>query len=441
MKTFIEIFVEFIGKNNLAELEDNIKQHYANPIKFHKDYDLLLINDIPDIDKLFDAIGATSGQRENYRKQQLTVHQLFNQLMDDNLCQTHQQFEHIVAVIQSVKTTQKLKFALMGLVAGTVFVTVVSGLMTSQGLLTNITNFVQGLIPAIVGRLPVIGLVGTVSLFAVTLVQYNYNPTKPFWRRVVDNVFSIAENAFNVASYGLWIAAATAIMTPLVAGLSVAASSVSVFKEVVSLIRERRQYQEEYKKLNEWKINPLGFRKTPVDKAEALNKEALIDKARARHEANSKLHWRSFFTNFTAAVCIVGVIAVWNFFPPALFVTVGCIAAIVAVYAIKTLVLKVSNSSINKELQNNLEGITKQLDADLQATKTAEPAINVDKKAEKDSSLKMIEGLSGMTQSNSSIHAQKNVTWDRKTLSKSCSEEEKISVDHEESEKTTMIIR
>lgn len=244
--------------------------------------------------------------------------------------EAHPQIAYILKLIDSKFTINKLDLLSVGGALGlTIFA------IYTMPIFANAAAFLQTFFTSAIG-LPVLGLMYTVAGAALNFYQRQVDARQNLFHRIRDNFFLLSNTAINVTAYGFWIAAA-APMTPLVATLFVLASAVDVVKEIAGLAQE---YFRFYNRPNTQNAS-----------------EKTIAQENARSTFGFNKHRNAFLINLAASIFLVGIMAAWCFIPGGLIITIGAVLAIAMVHLIKQQALKLNESSIRNELQDELRKI------------------------------------------------------------------------------------
>lgn len=298
----------------------------------------------------------------DYLEADLSLYELLLKLRRENE-HSRIQLDMLIKAIENTEKSQKLRLLMVGAGIG---VAVAGGLFAQIGV-EGIVDLAQNLASSVM-VFPIAGLVVSTALAAYTLYQNYYNPKLSFFEKLRDNAFLFIQAIFKVASRGFWLAAATVAMTPLAGILSVAAASVDVFKELFQLWRTYR----------EWVQNPLGNLVDKITPFPPSKKELYLHETLRRQTKYSyKQHGFATGVNLLAAVALVGIAAMWSFFPPAMLVTLGCATAMAAVYITKFLVIKRNDSIIRNDLNKELSTLRAdyELSKNIEETKEDSPQI------------------------------------------------------------------
>jgi hypothetical protein len=326
----------------INELESKISSLYAAaPISFEKAYRKTKLDErhpqCSVVKILCKKLGVPEDKQQEYLSGNFTIYSLLVDLRKNGRATV--QIDFILSLIDKQLAMPTWMLGTLGALA----LGLVAGVVSTLGVPT-VATIAQSIIAA-VGGIPVAGLAGTGLLALYTLYDNQFDAKRSYFERFRENFFVFSQAALNTASYVLWIAAATAVMTPLVAGLSVAAAGVDVVKEVFYLVNSFRKF------INvsaEQIINLKSGHETP-------EQAALREQNFLRAKSEYVKHTNATIINFFAAVALVGIIAVWNFFPPTLVVTVGSVILMGVVYGVKAWLTKRNERNIQNELTASLQ--------------------------------------------------------------------------------------
>ncbi|MBA2649809.1 MAG: hypothetical protein H0U75_09505 [Legionella sp.] len=282
----------------------------------NRDFRLISIGLDPDIEKhieqLFESLNINKNEWILYFDPKLTVQQFLNEVYEKN---PSYKLKHVIELINKRVAFSKLQLLLMGLC------------IVGLALISFLVPPLQTVLIATID-LTIIGLVYTATVALFKLRQNYYcELNKTNFAKIRDLFFLVSNITFNMTAYGLWISSA-AIMSPLIAGLFIAASVIDVCKELFLGIENHIRYNEEKKIL------------ASTGKNYAQN----IKIARVDYE--SRKHRRAALINFTGALVLAGLIAAWCFIP-GIIVSLGIVGAILIVQAAQHYANK-SNSADNK---------------------------------------------------------------------------------------------
>jgi hypothetical protein len=175
---------------------------------------------------------------------------------------------------------------------------------------------------------PVVGI-GITAIIAIYSGYKNiFDKHTSLSQRFKDNFFLLADIALKLAAYSLLIAATTA--TPVAAALFVVAECFNVIKEIVNLV------QAHFQNNNNAMLSSM----------DVLSRQQY----KARQQFDFVKQRNSIIINLLAATLCVGIIAIWCFFPPSLFLTIGALAAVAVVAVIKAQIQKCNEANVKTRL-------------------------------------------------------------------------------------------
>ncbi|WED43569.1 hypothetical protein [Legionella cardiaca] len=301
-------------------------QYYAQNLnELKKNYHQTIVSSQPEITlkvkSILQNLNIPPEKWDEYLN--LTVYNLLLKLHHDG----HPQISYILELIDNKTAVSKLKLV----IAGGVIVTLIASLLALPafyGVLQTIGN----LLISVIG-LPILGLIFNVASTIFYFYQNHVDPKKTLFNRLRDNFFLLANAFVNIAAYSVWIAA-SAPMTPLVAGLFVLASGIDVIKEVVALIQENARFRN----------------KPPLHDASPL----LVHQDYIRQSYGFKKHKKALLINLGTSIVLLAIMAGWCFIPGSLLVSIGAVALIGITYGVKHLLLKTNELTIREQLQVEL---------------------------------------------------------------------------------------
>ncbi|WP_019215761.1 hypothetical protein [Legionella tunisiensis] len=216
-------------------------------------------------------------------------------------------------------------------VGGALILSILANLYMSP-IMAGTISVIKGFLASATG-IPILGVVYTGAAALYAMYQNHFDKKRSLFNRIRDNAFLFTNTAINIAAYAIWIASAT-VMSPVVASLFVAASAVDMFKEMFAAAQ-----------------NYLEYKNSPPIVGNDLQAEQEL----LRRESSYIKHRNAAIVNLVAAVILVGIMAAWCFVPGGIFVTLAAVAAIVTIYAVKTVILKYNESSMRDSLQTGLK--------------------------------------------------------------------------------------
>ncbi len=159
--------------------------------------------------------------------------------------------------------------------------------------------------------------------------------TKTIGKKLKGISFAMLQSGFNITAYALTYAAG-GIMPPLAGAFYVAASGVDIFKGLVSLWQNYR----EYKALDE-----------PNDRATFAERANYL-----RRLSSFRQHRMTLGIKVVFGLVTVGIIALWCFFPAApIVLAAGCIGGLIATGIAKQQAVDMAKRSYQDSLQEALQ--------------------------------------------------------------------------------------
>lgn len=279
-----------------------------------------------------------------YLNSKLTVYDLLNQLNADLQSKNNIQIASIIKLLDKQGAKNK-KRAIFG---GFMF--------SSMMIIFYFSDFVPGILEFIQTgvTLPILGLIYTAGLTFYRFYNNHFDKKSSLFNRIRDNSFLIASTALNISAYATWIALGVS-MSPIVASLFVAASSMDAIKEFFAATQSYIAYKKSY------------F--IPQNDLHGAQEHA-------RREKGYRQHRNAAIINIIAAILLVGVMAVWSFMPGALLITALCIAAIVVIHIAKSRALAYNNSLMRDSLQKELRELEQHYEPSMQKTLVSEEGYN-----------------------------------------------------------------
>lgn len=183
---------------------------------------------------------------------------------------------------------------------------------------------------------PIVGLASTAFLTLYGIYQ-NEQSSTPFWSRVRDNTFLLANSALNMAAYILLLSAASAL-SPVASGLFIAASCIKAIKETCILIQ------------HVIKQNKSGY---------ASAKGLVGKQAEVREMIDFEKHRNALAINLSSAVIMVGIMAFWCLVPGGVVISAIAIAAMGAVALVQSKALSSNEKKMKERLDNEFERLEK----------------------------------------------------------------------------------
>lgn len=325
---------------SLKEFEKYVNGSSSNSLKkcmtFYDDKEKILKRDfhqtnisandeiIADINQLLKSLNIPASQWHKYDKN-LSIYHFLLKLAQEG----YSQIDYIIELIDKKTRLSKLDL----FIGGTLSTFILACLVAQPAVYSIIEAVIQALLASTVG-IPIIALFFTLGSTLFNAYQNHTNKKITFINRLRDNFFLFMESTIKTVGYGFLIAAG-GTMIPVVACLFVLEALVSVVKEMYSLLQYYIQY----------KTSP------PINESDNLN----IHRAYARRVFGYEKHRNELLINITAALILVGIMAVACFVPGGLYITIASLAAIALVYVVKTAVSKINDIILRNRLQHQLE--------------------------------------------------------------------------------------
>lgn len=325
-------FEIYLKGGGTSELKSYLKYYDKRLEELKINYHQTLINTIPDVENnvknLLKNLSIPPCQWKDYLN--LTVYNLLLKLHRES----HPQIAYLLNLLDEKQPPSKFRI-LLGIGVVLAFFSLIA-FPQMQGVLLSL----EALLTSVIG-LPILGLIYNLSSTFYYFYQTQTDAKKVLFSRLQDNFFLLASTVINVTAYSFWIAAATP-MTPLVAGLFVAASIVNVVKEIASLVQEY-----------------VKFRNLPhIQNPSAL----LVHQTHLRQIHGFNKHRNVLLINLATSVLLVGVMAAWCFIPGGLIVTLGALASIGLLYGLKHFALKQNDKRTRDALQKQLKAAEEEYD-------------------------------------------------------------------------------
>lgn len=296
-----------------------------------------------ELEKLFLSLHIPRNQWDRYLKSELNMYTILIELKKNHPARCSAQFDSMLNLIESKKDSginQLILYSVLGL-----------SLFGNALMIPALTEAKEALLLFLSTptALPILGLTYTCAVASYSFYQNYYSQKQTTSKRVRDAAFLSANTLLNMAAYGVWIAA-SAVMSPLVAGLFVAATCVDVIKESVIAYQDRRAFKNSMAQL------PQPGATTEDNIAAA--------KDRARQDSGYRKHKAAAIINSTAAVILAVNMAVWCFFPGGILLTAGALATIGIVGLGRKWALNYNEKSKRASLQTTLRAIEQEAGTD-----------------------------------------------------------------------------
>lgn len=179
---------------------------------------------------------------------------------------------------------------------------------------------------------PWMGLIFTCLFKPYWLYQDFKNTAQPHFQRRVNSIMGLLRVSAEITTYILW-GVAHGVITPLIAGLFIAQSTIDVIKEGVLLIRAL------------WDIKNLKAQNTQEINEKRDNLRPLNGACKRRNTAIIRL---------TASVALTGIMAAWCLLPAGLLVMLLCGGGMGLVYGVQSLAVKVNDNLMKRQLKTQL---------------------------------------------------------------------------------------
>lgn len=297
--------------------------YYENKMsEFDRDFNHTKINhpQIKTIVKeILNTLGIPPYQHGRYLHASLSVRDFFVEL-NEHTKKENRQLNNLIILLNQQNRIKWNKIILGSAVALAIFEITypfLKGFISIQELLA------AALFVPVVG----IGFTAIVALYSGYKNIFDKHTT--LVQRFKDNFFLLADIALKLAAYSILIAAATTA-TPVAAVLFVVAECFNVIKEIVNLVLAHNQNRN----------NPILSGMDPLG----------LGQHNARKHFDFIKHRNSIVINLLAAAICVGIIAVWCFFPPSLFLTIGAMVALGVVAIIKAQLQKYNEANVKNSL-------------------------------------------------------------------------------------------
>ncbi|WP_131796085.1 hypothetical protein [Legionella lansingensis] len=297
---------------------DELKTNYHGT-RIHSDPQILA-----KVKALLNRLNIPPSNWEKYLN--LTLYELLLKLNREE----HPQISYILKLIDNKTAIRKLTLFIYG---GT-FIFFVASILSAPVFAPVLSAL--GILLTSARGLPVLGLAYTVISSAVIFYQNQVDAKRTLLNRIHDNFILLVKSSLNITGYIFWMIAATP-MTPLVAGLFVAASAVDVIKEITDLTQSYSKHKN----------------RPSIHESSQL----LIHQTYARNEYGFRKHRNALIINLITSILLLGIMAAWCFLPPALILTVGSVVAIGVVFGIKCLLHKFNEARVREQLQIELSKI------------------------------------------------------------------------------------
>lgn len=321
-------------------LKERMSYYDNNWLQFNKDIYTISINSDEKIQALvaqiLEHLKVPEQQRSRYLGASITVNELFIELRDHEASKNKKIDEFIGLINQQVRA--RLKKVVYGSVIIFAALEASSPVLAASGGFTAL----QGLIAA-AAFLPLVGILYTTAAAIYSIYQNATDKKIPFFHRLQRNLFLFAQTAIKLTGYCILAAAATT-STPVVAALFVAAAAVVVVGEVASLVRMSLKERHHHVALDS---APLQERQ-----------------AQARHAVDYIKRRNDRLINIAAAVIGVAIVAVSCFVPGGIFVTLGVVAAVTALYFVEQWALKRNKAVMDARLHRQFEEIEEAHDSE-----------------------------------------------------------------------------
>ncbi len=351
MESLIETLNSFdtsLLKGSKNALQKRMSYYDNNFLQFNKDFYTIKINSDEKIQalvaKILKNLAIPEPQWSRYLGVPMTVNELLVELRDHKVSENRKIDEFIGLINKQIR--MRWKMVIYGSFIIFAAAEASSPFLAANGGLTAL----QGLIAA-AAFVPFMGMLYTTFSAFYSIYQNTMDKKIPFIHRMQRNFFLLAQTAIKLAGYSILLAAATT-STPVVAALFVAAAAVVVVKEVTSLIR--MSFKE---------------RHHPVTPDGALLQERQVQ---ARHAVDYIKRRNDGLIKTTTALIGVGIVAVSFFVPGGIFITIGAVVAITALYFVEQAVLNRNKAVMDKRLCDQFKKIEK--DYNIEKLKTLQQA-------------------------------------------------------------------
>lgn len=334
----------FKGRSSAAALKNHMEYYDAHREELKRNFHTITLEESHEVTEAIKALfkSLDIAQPGRYFGSKLTLYQLLLELNKDD--ENKIQVQYLLHLIDQKRKSKKLWYG-MGFLATSICII---GILAIPGF-SALLGIVQILIASSLS-IPLFGSLFNLSWGGYNFYQNQVDRKKNNFNRWRDNLFMFGSGILTIVAYGIWIATATA-MTPLIAGLFVAASGLDVLKETVCLIQA------------------LYKRKHPVCGGDELS----MNRVFARDTNNYKKHRNAAIISLTSAVILLGIMSCWCFLPSSFLITIVAIAAILVVYTTQSLLLKGNEWVMRDNLQSDL----KLIDESAKAKKRADRELDV----------------------------------------------------------------
>lgn len=291
------------------------------------------------IERILDRTDIGEHQKGRFKNAPLNIYEFLQEL--EKLTENEYKRKPINAFIKFIEEKNKTRLILKGTFIVGVGVSVLS---------TTFSVFSWPQIQMILSAtlfFPVVGLASTAFLTLYGIYQ-NEQSSTPFWSRVRDNTFLLANSVLNMAAYVILLSAASAL-SPVASGLFIAASCIKAIKESCILIQH----------LIKQKKSGYGSAK-----------DLMAKQTNAREMFEFKKHRNALVINLTSAVIMVGIMAFWSLVPGGFVISAVAIAAMGAVALVQSKALSINEKNMKEQLNNEFERLEGEEDKEDKANET-----------------------------------------------------------------------
>ncbi|MBA2656319.1 MAG: hypothetical protein H0U70_04960 [Tatlockia sp.] len=275
------------------------------------------------IRSIFKNLNIPRSEWVNYSPK-LTVYEFLEKLAQDG----HQQVDFIIRILD-----KKSRFSKFGLALG-------AGVLLSFLLYVVLQPPFQFVIDTLVHffsmiiSFPIISLISNCGLFCFYIIQSHYDGKKTDFNRFRDNAFIIMSFSATTGAYIILVCTAAA-MTPVIAGLYVAAAAIDVIREIFCLAQEYFVY----------------LTGPPFDEDDQLS----MHRTKAQRDFGFEKRRNILGFNVVAGVLIIAITALWCFLPGGMPATIFALTAIGLVHLIKNALIKWNEAHLREQLQERLQ--------------------------------------------------------------------------------------